>query len=230
MVIASVKASDSHGNGAANTMDRNLNTCLSAFGKGQWIQYDLGATKRWAGSASPPFLDPEALSLEGAHETLRVGIALRVIVAGKGLLDLQGSAGCQKSHRGGVAAVIIHQRQALIMRTAQKLPIYGHVQGLQPLLRRPPKTRLVADDLPGMPVEHNHDVDPAKAAHQHLGHVNALPSFDLMGLGLRAVGVRWAFSRRWGRTRSWCSRIRCNTRFLLTGHCSMKRRDAQMRR
>jgi hypothetical protein len=53
MAIASVKASGSDGSGAANTMDGKLNTRWSAFGKGQWIQYDLAATKRWAGSISP---------------------------------------------------------------------------------------------------------------------------------------------------------------------------------
>jgi hypothetical protein len=39
-----VTSSDSDGNGAANTIDNNLNTRWSANGDGQWIKYDLGQT------------------------------------------------------------------------------------------------------------------------------------------------------------------------------------------
>src|SRR5918996_1845609 len=53
----------------------------------------------------------------------------------------------------------------------------------------------------GIPVEHDDDVDPAKALHQYLGHFNPHDSFGPIGLGLLRFGVRLAFSRRLGGTR-----------------------------
>jgi type 1 glutamine amidotransferase len=45
---ASVSASTNDGNAPANTVDDNLNTRWSASGNPQWIQYDLGLTRRVA--------------------------------------------------------------------------------------------------------------------------------------------------------------------------------------
>jgi unsaturated chondroitin disaccharide hydrolase len=43
--VSAVRASSSDGNGPANTLDNNLSTRWSSSGSGQWIRFDLGATR-----------------------------------------------------------------------------------------------------------------------------------------------------------------------------------------
>jgi hypothetical protein len=49
LTAASVKASGDDGNPAGNTLDDKLDTRWSSLGKGQWIDYDLGASKSVSG-------------------------------------------------------------------------------------------------------------------------------------------------------------------------------------
>jgi hypothetical protein len=133
-----------------------------------------------------PFLQPEALLFEGAHEALGISVALRVIVAGKHLMAPQGAAGRHEGDRGQLTAVIAHEGQALIPDAVGELAVDCHVQRCQPLFGSAPHACTVAHDRLGVPIEHHADIDPAKARHQDLRHVNAPPLIGLGGFGFPA--------------------------------------------
>jgi hypothetical protein len=46
------------------------------------------------------FLEPGALLFEGAHHSLGVGVALRVVIVGKGLPDPESTTGLDEGHSG----------------------------------------------------------------------------------------------------------------------------------
>jgi hypothetical protein len=110
-----------------------------------------------------PFLQPEAFLFQRAHHPLGVRIGLGIIIACKGLLDPKGSTGSHEARRGRLTAVGTHQRQPLAPGAPRELAIDGHIQGREPMLRRAAYAGIVPDDCLGVPVEHNHDVDPVKA-------------------------------------------------------------------
>jgi hypothetical protein len=53
--------------------------------------------------SAQPFLQPQTLLFGRTHIPLRVSIALRVIVAGEGLINHQGCTGPREHLRGGLA-------------------------------------------------------------------------------------------------------------------------------
>jgi hypothetical protein len=56
-----------------------------------------------------PFLQPETHFFEHAHDPCGARIPLRVIIAGKCLLNPQGAASLQERCRGGLTPVVAHQ-------------------------------------------------------------------------------------------------------------------------
>mgnify|MGYP003288449966 CR=1 FL=1 len=133
-----------------------------------------------------PVLQPEAFLFEGPHKALRIGVAFRVVIAGKGLVYAQGTAGLHKGARRWLTAVIPHEGQTLISRPIGELPVDGPAQRLQPLLGRTPDAGLVAHDRFGIPLEHHHDINPTDPLHQDFGHVDAPPLVGLDRSGLTA--------------------------------------------
>ena len=128
-----------------------------------------------------PVPEPQTCFLQGAHDPLSVRVSLRVVSAGAHVVNSQGSAGPQKPRRRGLAAVITHQRETLGSDPGRELPMDGHVQGREPILRLAlPASRIADHDL-GVPIEPHHHVDPAEALDQHLGHVDAPPLVGLRG-------------------------------------------------
>ena len=126
-----------------------------------------------------PVPEPQTCFLQGSHDPLSVRVSLRVVRAGAHVVTSQGSAGPHQTRRRGLAAVITHQRETLVSDPGRELPLDGHVQGREPILRLAlPASRLADHDL-GVPIAPHHQVDPAEALDQHLGHVDALP---LVGL------------------------------------------------
>lgn len=127
-----------------------------------------------------PFLQPQALLFEGTEDPLRVSIALWVVIAGEGLPNPQRAAGLQKGRRRRLAAVVTPQRQLLPPRPMRQVPLARPISSCQPWLRRARRARLVADALVRLPLQPDHEVNPAEAFHPHLGQVKAPP---LMGRG-----------------------------------------------
>jgi hypothetical protein len=76
--------------------------------------------------------------------------------------------------------MIAHQREAFPPGAIRKLTVDCPLQGLHPMPGRAGHARIVAHDLLGVPVQHQHDRDPATALDHHVGHVDAPP---LVGLG-----------------------------------------------
>ena len=74
------------------------------------VRGDPSAQGTDEGKGTAPFLEPEALLLEGAHQALGIGIALGIVLAGKGLMDAQGTTRLDEGQRRRLAAVIAHQR------------------------------------------------------------------------------------------------------------------------
>ena len=134
-----------------------------------------------------PLPQPEALLLERANTALGIGVALRVVVAGEGLGDVQRPAGGQEAHRGRLTAVIAHQMQRLALDAVRELAIDGHVQGGQPVRGRGLQPDVVADELLRVPVEHHDHVDPAERFDDHFGHIDAPP---LVGPGGPRLAAR----------------------------------------
>jgi hypothetical protein len=65
------------------------------------------------GKRARPLLEPEALLFQGPDDALRIRVALGVVITREGLMDLQGAAHLHEGERGGLTAVIAHQREAL---------------------------------------------------------------------------------------------------------------------
>jgi hypothetical protein len=63
------------------------------------------------GEGTRPCLSPEALLFQRAPHALGVRMAFRVVLARKGLLDPQGSAGPHEGRRGWLTAIVTHQRE-----------------------------------------------------------------------------------------------------------------------
>src|SRR5215216_7935130 len=82
-----------------------------------------------------PFLQPETRLLARAHDSFGVRLPLWVVIAGKSLLNPQGSAGLQACCRGGLTPVVAHQGQALSAGPRAELTIDRHLQGRKPMLR-----------------------------------------------------------------------------------------------
>lgn len=139
------------------------------------VRWDPGVQGTDQGKGTGPFLEPEAFFFERAHQALGVGIALGIVVAGKGLLDPQGATGIHEGARRRLTAVVTHEGQSLLPGPIGKLSVDRHVQRGQPILGFAWHAGIVADDLLGIPIEHDDDIDPAEAAHQDLGHINAPP-------------------------------------------------------
>jgi len=122
-----------------------------------------------------PLAQPEALLFQRPNRPLSIRVALRVVVAGEGLLNPQGPTGGQEAHRGGLAPVVAHQVQWVAFDPVGELAIDRHVQGGQPVRGRGLQPDVVADELLRVPVQHHYDVDPAERVHQDLRHVDAPP-------------------------------------------------------
>lgn len=122
-----------------------------------------------------PFLQPEALFFEGAHHPLGVRIALGVIVAGKRLLNPQGRACLHERHRSGLTAVVTHQKHTLAPSPVGELAVHRHIQGGQPLPGRTGHASIVAHNLFSVPIQDQDNINPAKALHHDLRHVDPPP-------------------------------------------------------
>jgi hypothetical protein len=102
-----------------------------------------------SGEGTRPLLQPEAFLFQRAHHALGVGMALGVVIARKGLLDSQGPTGPHEGPRGGLTAVVTHQRKPLVLGAFRELVLHGHIQGREPMLRCAPDPSIVADDRLG---------------------------------------------------------------------------------
>ncbi len=122
-----------------------------------------------------PFLQPQAFLFQGAHDSLSIGIALWIIVAGKRLMNPQRAAGRHECLSGRLTPVVTHQGYVLASGAIRELAINGHIQSREPMLRRTRTTGIITHDLFGIPVQHQDDVDPAEALYQNLGHVDPPP-------------------------------------------------------
>lgn len=83
-----------------------------------------------------PFIRPNQILLDSPDEPLCVGIALRIIITGKYLLDSQLRTFLHKRCRGRLAAVIADQLglACSILNPLGKLLVDGQIKRLQPLL------------------------------------------------------------------------------------------------
>jgi hypothetical protein len=87
---------------------------------------------------------------------------------------------------------------ALALDPMRELVVHGAVEGDQPVPGAGLQAGIVADHLLAVPVEHDHEVDPAEAFDHDLGHVDAPPFVGpgrprLPGVGLAPspqLGVR----------------------------------------
>ena len=131
-----------------------------------------------------PLPQPHAFLLERADAALGVGVALGIVVAGEGLRDPQLATGTHEGDRGGLAAIVRHQVQAVPPHAVRELAVNGHVKRHQPMLSRALQADMVAHVLLGVPVEHHDYVDPAEALDQDLRHVDAPPLVRGGRLGL----------------------------------------------
>lgn len=77
-----------------------------------------------------PFAQPNEFFFYGAVDALRVGIALWIVGAGEGLMNLQLGAKLHKLLGGGLAAVVAHEVKSLAPSTVGELAVDGHIQGL----------------------------------------------------------------------------------------------------
>lgn len=134
-----------------------------------------------------PFLQLEALLFEGPHEALCVCIALRIVVTGERLMDLQCRAGLPEGRRGRLTPIVTHQRHALASDALGELPVDHQSQRFQPLLRRASKPSGVTPNGLRLPLAPNDDSDPAYTSHEHLGHVEAPPRMGPDRLGFAAT-------------------------------------------
>src|SRR3989338_1591474 len=135
-----------------------------------------------------PFPEPETFLLQGAHHAFGVGIAPRVVVAGKRLMNAQNRARFHEGQRSGLAAIITHEGNLFTLSDAlRKLPVDCLIKSREPIEARGPQAHMMADHLLGKPVQHNNDIDPAEGLHQNLGHIDAPPLIgtNRPGLGLR---------------------------------------------
>ena len=77
-----------------------------------------------------PFAEPDELFFHGAVDTLGIGVALGIVVAGEGLMNPQLGANLHKLLGGGLAAVVAHEVKSLAPSTVGELAVGGHIQGL----------------------------------------------------------------------------------------------------
>jgi hypothetical protein len=121
-------------------------------------------------------------------------MALGVTVAGRRVLIPQGRACLHERHRGGLTAVVTHQKHTLAPRPLGELAAHHQIQGGQLLPGGTGHASVVAHDLFCVPIQNQDAINPAKAL--HLTFVMAIPhhSWGLVGLGLLLVGVRFAWS------------------------------------
>lgn len=131
-----------------------------------------------------PFAEPDELFFHGAVNTFRVGVALGIVVAGEGLMNPQLGANLHELLGGGLTAVVAHEVKVLPSGTVGELAVDGHIQGLEPMLCFRTDVGVVADDLLGIPVEDNNDVDPSEVLDEDLGHVDAPPLVGARGARL----------------------------------------------
>ena len=144
------------------------------------------------GERTGPFWQPEACLFHGAHHPLSVRMPRGVGVAGEGLMPPQRPACLHERHRGGLTAVVAHQREAWLAHAGRELAVHGHVQGGQPLRCTTLQAGLVPHAGLGLPGEHAEASDPANAFHQHCGHSAPPHSWGCVGCGGLRIGVRLA--------------------------------------
>lgn len=140
-----------------------------------------------------PLREPEAFLFHGAHKPLGVGVALRVAIARKGLVYAERAARLHEAYGCWLAPVVGHQVQPLVSRAIRELVVDRHVECREPVGGLAPKAGLIADDLLGVPVQHDYDIDPAEPLDQDLRHVYAPPLVGPCGAGfwlLRSLGLQ----------------------------------------
>lgn len=130
-----------------------------------------------------PFAKPDELFFHGAVDALDVGIALGIVVAGKGLMNPELGTNLHKLLGGGLTAVVAHEMKVLPSDPVGELAVDGHIQGLEPMLCFGTNIGVVTDNLLGIPVEDDHDVDPPEVLDEDLGHVDAPPFVGARGAG-----------------------------------------------
>jgi hypothetical protein len=96
-----------------------------------------------------PFLQPQAFLFQGAHNSLSIGIALRIVVAGKRLMEPQRAAGRHECLSGRLTPVVTHQGHVLASGTIRELAMNGHIQSREPMRRRARTTGVITHDLFG---------------------------------------------------------------------------------
>jgi hypothetical protein len=119
-----------------------------------------------------PLVKPEAFLFQRTHHSLGVRVALRVVIAGKRLLDPQGLACLHECRCGGLTAVVTHQEHTLPPSSGRALTVHRHIQGDQPLPYDAGDAGIVPHDLFRVPVQDQDDIDPARALYQDLSHVD----------------------------------------------------------
>ncbi len=134
-----------------------------------------------------PLAQPDKLFLQRARQALGTGIALGIVVAREGLADPEALASLHEGNGGRLAAVIRHERKPLAPGAFDKLPIHGPVERHEPLPGAALEPGVMANDLLGVPLEDEHDVEPAKALEHRLGHVDPPPPIGRCRLGLRPL-------------------------------------------
>src|SRR5919197_1165346 len=86
--------------------------CLVAQGGGKILLVIIGNPRGEGlhqGNGAGPFLEPEALFFARAPPPLGVGMALRLVLAGKRVMKPQRSARLHERHRRRLTAVVTHE-------------------------------------------------------------------------------------------------------------------------
>ena len=121
-----------------------------------------------------------------------------MVIAGEGVLNLQGAAGPQAAHRGGLPPVVAPQAHAVAAPPSRTLPVDGQVQRGQPRLGRAGAAGIVAHALVRLPGQHQHEGHPTTALAQHLGPLTAPPRMGPGGAGCAPRGCPLGLKLRVG--------------------------------
>jgi hypothetical protein len=98
------------------------------------------------GERTAPLMQPETFFFQRIHYALGVSIALRVVIAGKRLLDSQETASLHKGGDRRLTSIITHERQPLAAYTLGQLAVDGHIDGPEPMLGGASQPPIVTND------------------------------------------------------------------------------------
>ncbi len=122
-----------------------------------------------------PLTAPEQLFLQRPYQAFRIRVALRVVVAGKGLRDPQRGTRLHERHRRRLTAVLTHEVESVVPASVRELALHRLIQRDEPVGCLGLEARIVANDFLRVPVQHDDERAPPNGFDHHVGPGNAPP-------------------------------------------------------